>query len=126
MMATKPKPKAPQETGPGPLCSERTAAAIAALSDIELLCGCPYPCGSPAKVEWLRLRNERFAAPIVQTYRLKNIDRQALDSENDHMADVLWNPMDNPAMSLRTAGKSTLTEPREILHWFGTHTNESE
>jgi len=95
----KPKPN----SGPvPPKCSQEVADIIAALSDEELLdYGCPYPCGSGAKVEWLRER-QRFA----------NSDR--LD-DNAHMDAINWDPRDNPNMIERPCTGGQHPNPRQQI-----------
>ncbi len=101
-----------KNTAVGPKCSQETADAIHACEDDEILGPCCYPAGSGAKVEWLRERQERFGQhlvpiPIGLSKRQKAIAKRRRRADNlrtaDEMSEVLFSPLDNPAVIARPA-----------------------
>lgn len=75
--------------------------------DWELLSGCPYPAGSEVKIEYLRLRQERFGRHLVTASAAgryergyRQINGADLPKSYEHitageMDKILWNPDDN-------------------------------
>ena len=85
-----------------PKCSRETAAALAACSDDEIRGPCCYAAGSAAKVEWLRLRQERFGQHLVPGQPDKKFAKKQLTRHNvtaEEMDVLFWGQaLDNPLL----------------------------
>ena len=96
----------------GPKCSKATAEAIAACSDEQLREGCCYPAGSGAKVEWLRVRQERFGRHL--TSRTKFAKSSGID--DNEMDKIFWGDgQDNPYVIPRPPSPGNAPADRLII-----------
>ena len=106
---------------------QKVEETVAAMSDEELLCGTCYPAGSIGKVAVLAERFRRFAPPDVKGVQSRNYHMTWASDDIIRVQDlILHKPTDNQSVLQRVNGRDQTKDCREILHRFGTHTNESE